>query len=178
MRLTLRPHPDTPLSGAISLEVEVVRTRARGLELRFLVTGAIDDLRLPPPAAPDSADELWKHTCFEAFVRRADGGYYEFNFAPSGRWAAYGFSGYREGMTDADVDAPLIEAHAQDGRYEVRVSAQLDRLPGLPADEVWELGLTAVIEDTDGGTSYWALRHPSGRADFHHRDGFACELPA
>ncbi|NEX92590.1 DOMON-like domain-containing protein [Caulobacter sp. 17J65-9] len=177
MRLALSPHPDTPPASALAIEVEVER-RASSLELRYLVTGAIDDLRLPAPAAPERADELWKHTCFEAFVARADGGYYEFNFAPSTRWAAYGFAGYREGVADADVDAPVIEARADEGLYEVRVSLQLDRLPGLPADEVWPLALTAVIEDTDGGKSYWALRHPPGRPDFHHRDGFACELPA
>lgn len=177
MRLSLSPHPDTPASRAISLEVEVERG-PRGVDLRYIVTGAVDGLRLPAPAAGERTDELWKHTCLEAFVARADGGYYEFNFAPSTQWAAYGFNGYREGMADADVDAPRIEARAEDGRYEVRVSLQLDRLPGLPADEVWPLALTAVIEDTDGGKSYWALRHPPGRPDFHHRDGFACELPA
>lgn len=178
MRIALRPHPDTPPAEAISLDVEVARPAAGRLELSYVVTGAIDELRLPTPAAPERADGLWKHTCFEAFARRQDGGYYEFNFAPSGQWAAYGFSGYREGMADADVDTPQIEAHAEAGRYEVRVSLQLDRLPGLPADELWTLGLTAVIEDTDGGKSYWALAHPPGRPDFHHRDGFACELPA
>jgi hypothetical protein len=177
MRLALIPHPDTPPAGALGLEVEV-RRGPHGLELRYLVTGAIDDLRLPSPAVPQRTDELWKHTCFEAFVRRSDGGYYEFNFAPSSQWAAYGFSGYREGMAEADVDAPRIAAHAEDGLYEVRVSVELDRLPGLPADGVWEIGLTAVIEDTDGAKSYWALRHPPGRPDFHHRDGFALELPA
>ncbi|MBC6983250.1 DOMON-like domain-containing protein [Caulobacter sp. 17J80-11] len=177
MRLALSPHPDTPPASGLAIEVEVER-RASTLELRYLVTGAIDDIRLPAPAAEGRADELWKHTCFEAFIGRADGGYYEFNFAPSTRWAAYGFSGYREGMADADVDAPVIQAHADEGRYEVRVSLQLDRLPGLPADQVWTLALTAVIEDTDGAKSYWALRHAPGRPDFHHRDGFACELTA
>ena len=35
------------------------------------------------------------------FIRPEDGeGYYEFNFSPSGEWAAYRFSGYREGMAD------------------------------------------------------------------------------
>jgi hypothetical protein len=177
MRLALYPHPDTPPASALAIEVEV-RRRASTLELRYLATGATEEIRLPAPAAGERADELWKHTCFEAFVARADGCYYEFNFAPSTRWAAYGFSGYREGMAAASVDAPSIEARADEGLYEVRVSLQLDRLPGLPADEVWSLALTAVIEDMDGGKSYWALKHPPGRPDFHHRDGFALDLPA
>ncbi|QLQ12045.1 MAG: hypothetical protein HZY74_00360 [Brevundimonas sp.] len=39
------------------------------------------------------------------------------------------------------------------------------------------IGLTAVIEDTDGTISYWALAHPSDKPDFHHPDSFVLELP-
>jgi hypothetical protein len=38
------------------------------------------------------------------------------------------------------------------------------------------LALSAVIEDEDGVLSYWALKHPAGKPDFHHRDAFALEL--
>jgi hypothetical protein len=38
------------------------------------------------------------------------------------------------------------------------------------------LGLSAVVEATDGGLSYWALRHPPGKPDFHHIDAFALQL--
>jgi len=30
------------------------------------------------------------------------------------------------------------------------------------------LGLSAVLEETNGRKSYWALAHPPGKADFHH----------
>ena len=33
------------------------------------------------------------------------------------------------------------------------------------------------IEEASGRISYWALKHPPGRPDFHHPDGFALELP-
>ena len=46
------------------------------------------------------------------------------------------------------------------------------------ADEPLSIGLSAVIEETDGTKSYWALRHPPGPPDFHHPDCFALELPA
>ena len=45
------------------------------------------------------------------------------------------------------------------------------------ANASWRLGLSAVIEDTSGGKSYWALAHPPGKPDFHHADCFALELP-
>jgi hypothetical protein len=38
------------------------------------------------------------------------------------------------------------------------------------------LGLSAVIEDDNGSLSYWALKHPSGKPDFHHPDAFALEI--
>ena len=46
------------------------------------------------------------------------------------------------------------------------------------------LGLCVVIEELDaalseafsGAFSYWALRHPAARPDFHHPDGFALEI--
>ena len=38
------------------------------------------------------------------------------------------------------------------------------------------LSFTAVIEDTDGRLSYWALAHAPGKPDFHHAHAFALEL--
>jgi hypothetical protein len=45
-------------------------------------------------------------------------------------------------------------------------------------DDTWQLGLSAVIEEKIARKTYWALRHPPGRPDFHHSDGFALEIPA
>jgi hypothetical protein len=39
-----------------------------------------------------------------------------------------------------------------------------------------QLALSAVVEDEQGLLSYWALKHPPGRPDFHHPDAFALEL--
>ena len=38
------------------------------------------------------------------------------------------------------------------------------------------LALSAVVEAADGELSYWALRHPPGRPDFHHIDAFDLQL--
>jgi hypothetical protein len=47
---------------------------------------------VPAAVAAARTDELWRHTCFEAFVRTSPApAYYEFNFAPSTQWAAYRF---------------------------------------------------------------------------------------
>jgi hypothetical protein len=38
------------------------------------------------------------------------------------------------------------------------------------------LALSAVIEDENGKLSYWALKHPPGKPNFHHPDAFTLEL--
>ena len=120
---------------------------------------------------------LWRTTCFEAFLRAPAGtAYTELNFAPSTAWAAYRFRAYREDMQVAkEVGPPRIETRAASDRFELRASLTLD---GLPRDEPWQLGLSAVIEESDGSLSYWALAHPPGKADFHHSDCFAAVLPS
>ena len=165
---------------ATRIEVDVTRPRPGTLVLRYFVTGKVADLRLPPVTAPERADGLWRHTCFEAFVRASPGAaYYEFNLAPSKQWAAYRFSGYRSGMRVVrEVNAPRTDVRSTGGRFELQASLELDRLPGLPGDAVWHVGLSAVIEEAGGHNSYWALVHPPGKADFHHSDCFALDLTA
>jgi hypothetical protein len=179
MRQILKRHPDSFSSAATRVEVEVARPHAASLALRYLVSGTIGDLRLPSVTAPARADQLWQHTCFEAFVRSlAHAGYYEFNFAPSTQWAAYRFGSYRKDMRVAtECNAPRIELLSAPDCYALQVSLDLDGLSMLPPDAVWRLGLAALIEETNGHRSYWALAHPPGKADFHHPDCFAHELP-
>ncbi len=179
MRLALKLHPDSRCIAATHIEVEVVRPRPGDLVLHYFVTGMMSDLRMPPVTARTRIDALWQHTCFEAFVRASlSAAYYEFNFAPSMQWAAYRFSSYRSGMSVArEISAPRVEVQSNGECYRLQVSLQLDRLPSLPSDAVWRLGLSAVIEETSGRKSYWALAHPPGQADFHHSDCFAHELP-
>jgi hypothetical protein len=180
MRQMLKLHPDSRREAVTSIAAEVARPHAALLVLRYIVTGSVSGLRLPAPTAPARADELWRHTCFEAFVGAPDrDGYLEFNLAPSSQWAAYRFTGYRQGMAPLrGFDAPGVEMKSTDEGFELRAALDLARVADLPANAPWRLGLSAVIEAADGAISYWALAHPPGRADFHHRDCLAAELPA
>jgi hypothetical protein len=146
--------------------------------LSYIVTGKMSDMRMPAIVPTARSDELWRQTCFEAFVRASSStGYYEFNFAPSTQWAAYRFSGYRSGMRVAtEISAPSIEVQESHDCYTLRASLELDRLLELPREASWLFGLSALIEDTSGCKSFWALAHPPGKPDFHHADCFACEL--
>jgi hypothetical protein len=174
MHEALELHPDSRCSAITQIEVEAVRSRARGLLLRYVVRGAIGDLCIPPTAASVRADELWRHTCFEAFICPAPGEpYYEFNFAPSTRWAAYRFDGYRSGMRIAtEIGAPRIEVESVPERFTLQAALELDALPSSK----WRLGLAAAIEDASNRLYYWALAHPPRKPDFHRADCFICEI--
>jgi hypothetical protein len=178
MRQALRLHPDSLCVAVKQIEVDVARPHAGSLVLSYFVTGKIGDLRLPSVGSPTRTDELWRHTCFEAFVGPSvNAAYYEFNFAPSTQWAAYWFSGYRSGMRVAtEISAPRIEVQSSPERYALQASLESDGLSSLPRDAPWRLGLSAVIEETSGRRSYWALAHPPGKPDFHHSDCFAHEF--
>jgi hypothetical protein len=180
MRLALTLHPDSHCRAVNRIEVEVLRAHPASLVLRYFVTGTIGNLRLPGILPPARTDELWRHTCFEAFVRALpSAAYYEFNFSPSTQWAAYRFGGYREAMTVAsEIGAPAIGLQSNAESCQLTATLALVGLASLPSDAIWRLGVSAVIEETGGSLSYWALAHPAGSADFHHSDCFAHELPA
>lgn len=178
VQVVLRPHPDgkpTPLEG---IAVEATRLPGARLRLRYLANGDVGRLRVPAPAPQARVDELWRHTCFEAFLSMGDSQYWEFNLAPSSQWAAYAFSGYRERVGDPALAAPTIQADAASRTLALSADLDLSKVVGLDPAAAWRLGLTAVIEDNSGERSYWALAHPPGKPDFHHASAFTLHLPS
>ena len=167
-----------PAYGNIGIEGEIAarveRLSQTTLRFCYAVVGPIDELVIPPPAAPLRADNLWKTTCFEAFLAPEHlTSYLELNFSPSTQWAAYDFTSYRAGMVQASVPAPPeIRVERGAHRLDVTVTLSID----LTAER-YQVGLAAVIEERGGNLSYWALSHPSGAPDFHRRDCFVLELP-
>jgi hypothetical protein len=178
MRLKLVPHPDTPFPALRGIEVEVTRRASGGLELHYFVMGAIREVAWPEVCPSARSERLWEHTCFEAFVSeagRAD--YHEINLSPSTCWAAYRFMGYRTGMQVArGVATTDMRSRVTSTTHVLRAQVPLTGLPGLSETAPWTLGLSAVIEARDGTKSYWALKHPLGKPDFHHPDCFALTL--
>ncbi len=128
---------------------------------------------IPEANEPSRADELWKTTCFEAFLRETGSdAYQEWNFAPSGNWAAYGFTSYREGMTELEIGAPPY-IRMEDNLTWWALGATI----AVESGKRWELGLSVVLEEADGTKSYWALAHVSDKPDFHAPDCFVAKLP-
>lgn len=176
---SLAPHPSTPRAGAAALQASLERTANHWL-LRYQLTGDTARLRVPGPAADAAfSDGLWRHTCFEAFVGcEGDAAYREFNFSPSGHWAAYAFSAERVPAEKAPpLPTPLIACDRQAHALTLQARVPVGALPA-PGAAGYLIGLSAVIEDTDGQLSYWALHHPAARPDFHHRGGWTARVPA
>lgn len=176
--VALQCHPACRSDAVRRIEVDIRRESGGALALCFRLAGDLARLRVPPPGPARIAHQLWQHTCCEAFVA-VDGraAYHEFNFAPSGQWAAYAFRRYRDGGALAeDALPPGITVGRGDDRLELDVTI---RLAGLSSDHpraALRLALSAVVEDTSGALSYWALHHPPGQPDFHHPHGFALRL--
>lgn len=169
MRLKL--HPDCLCDAVTRIEVDVRRSKPGRLSLHYILAGNMAGLRLPMPAPPLRTDGLWQHTCFELFAREPSAAaYLECNFSPSTQWAAYRFEACRSGMTDADIAPPAIETRRGDDRFELLAAIEMPDGPIL-------LALSAVIEETNGRKSYWALAHPGAKPDFHHPASFVHELP-
>lgn len=171
MQAELKVHPDTP-SGAIS-RIEVrLSLRDDQIDVTFVAHGEIRMLRIPQAVASGRADELWKHTCFELFLRAEAGdNYMEFNFSPSTQWAAYSFTNYREGMASLNI-APQVSIAAAAASLELSATFELGVLNEMLSGRL-RGGASAVIEEVGGEKSYWALAHPPGKPDFHHLACFA-----
>ena len=166
------PHPD------IAITVEIARVAEGMFVVRYSMGGDISSVRLPEPTRSASRqDDLWHTTCFEAFARTAGDAYLEFNFAASTNWAAYRFTSYREGREDLPIPAPHFDVDRLEDRVVVTVAVDTTEVADLNPEMPWRFNLSAVIEETDGTKSYWALAHPPGKPDFHHPDCFVLELP-
>lgn len=146
-----------------------------GLALGYVLEGELERLRIPPPGPGGLGHELWRHTCFEAFVAR-DGvaGYVEVNLSPSGEWTAFAFRSYRERESrDPLRPAPRLTVRRTARCLEVEATIALADAGGPLC-----VALTAVVESASGALTYWSLYHPPGPPDFHHADAFALRVDA
>lgn len=176
--VTLTPHPTISNHAVNRLDVRVMRTLAKQAEMltfTYTLTGDCNNLRIPPPRSPTKVDGLWRHTCFEAFIaEQGKPAYWEFNFSPSGEWACYAFSSYRNAAPPREEEpVPTITTHKM--KRQLKVTASM-YLPQSVLAQPLRLALSAVIEEQSGVLSYWALQHPSDKPDFHHVASFVLTI--
>ena len=164
----LHCHPQAPSEAVQGIEATTFRA-GELIRIEYRIRGDIGRLRIPPRRTPAPGERLWQRTCCEIFVASAPGGpYREFNFSPSGEWAAYAFASYRNGSPLPIAD-PGIELRISPHQLELHAAIGVE--PGRQC-----AALCAVLEECDGRLSYWALKHAPGRPDFHDPRGFILEL--
>ena len=176
--VALTCHPSTPSAAVRGLTASARIGGAGKLAVRFDLDADLGRIVVPHLAAPAHREELWKHTCFELFVALPDvDAYCEMNFSPSTEWAMYGFVGYRRGLSlITPQHPPRVAVRPTPRSLVVEAIIHLEELPTPAPGQSLRAALAAVIEETDGRLTYWAITHPSALPDFHHRLGFALQV--
>lgn len=168
---SLVPHPAFAPGTVEKVTVRWGGVGNHQVMLRFRVDGS-EDLVVPQPNGNGRCDDLWKSTCCELFLALPDGRYREFNFSPTGQWAAYEFKGYRTRRSDFEpVIRPIISCDV--GRRVFTLTVFLDKGEFKGVERV---SLCAVVEERRRRMSYWAARHLDLQPDFHNPACFV--LPA
>ena len=176
--LTLVHHPAHSPAIPMAVEASIALQSDHTVVFIFRCRYQPDDqhsigIELPAPTAPAECDHLWQHTCCEAFVSVPDADdYLEFNFSPSGCWAAYRFSDYRvRDEAFQCVSAPQIDFKHDEHAFELTAIVPSSVFwAQWPDHQIWQIGLSAVIETTGGHKTYWAMRHDDiEKPDFHLR---------
>jgi hypothetical protein len=177
MHLPLVPHPAaapaTPLKVWATVDYAGSIGKTATANLWFGIGAPVRRFTLPTSDDPGRRDELWTATCFEAFLMPdGDGAYREYNFAPSGDWQAYDFSGYRDHREPARIgNEPYIRLEDNLTWWALGASVAIE------AGRQWRLGLSAILEERDGTKSYWALAHEDDeKPDFHDAACFTARL--
>src|SRR5882672_1300960 len=147
--IELLRHPHAPCREVHSVTVNVTRIQEGKLALHYAVHGRIAALSIPAPGPARVGWKLWRHTCCELFVReKGVPAYHEFNFSPSGEWAAYAFTKYREGATlDAEELNPQVAIESTGTRLDLYALVDLARLPRAYAGAPLCVGLAVIIEE-------------------------------
>ena len=175
--IDLRCHPSTHPETVHAVRVLLRRSTGHELQITYYLDGDIPRIQTAPPSVSRAAQQLWRHTCFEAFIKvQGQAAYHEFNFAPSGEWCIYALSGYRKGTPTADeAMRPQVALRSTGSRLELDAFVRLDTLSSIHPRASLRIGLAAVIEGSDD-LSYWALHHRANKPDFHDADSFALLL--
>lgn len=175
--MPLSPHPAAPARAVEGVSAGCRLAGDGRLHFAWRISAAPQRLVWDQAGAPGRRDELWRHTCFEAFLATGPESYLEFNFSPDGSWAAYAFSSYRRrSEPDPPLSRPDLRLHIAEEALGLDADIHLGPAFDVAGAGALRASLAAVVEEAGGYTSYWALRHPLPKPDFHDAGGFVFTL--
>ncbi len=151
------------------------------LHLDFVLKADLREIKIPEPVdKPSRADNLWEHTCFEAFISLENASeYLEVNLSPSGSWNIYEFKSYRGSRIEAEQLSckPLVLRSKTNFNVQIEVDlSSIGWIKNSKKDVDLLLGLTGVVELKNSIKSYCALTHKSEKPDFHRKESFILRL--
>ncbi|MGI0490735.1 DOMON-like domain-containing protein [Alkalinema pantanalense CENA528] len=169
---TLPASPNLQLTGTIDRQANSLSVQYRLQELHN-AQDLCSRLTIAPPAeVPERRDNLWETTCFEFFLGRQNSPqYWEFNLSPAGHWNVYRFTDYRQGM-EPEIQITSLPFQVKQHNHQLDLVIELNLASILASTQLFNVGITTVIQDRVGNITYWALTHPGDQADFHRRDSF------
>lgn len=170
INMSLTHHTSNSLRLNNRAEVKLLLSNKK-IKLIFSLDNLNNKLLIPPAKTPAQRDNLWQHLCCEAFIGIVDQPeYLEFNFSPSGEWAAYQFSDYRKRIEWNNPTPPEIHTTRTKLALLLETTIRLDTLPAIFQNQPLEIGISTVLEDKDHNLAYLALAHSQNKPDFHRRD--------
>lgn len=166
-----RDIPDITITGSILRKHNL-------LAVRYSLSGSLEKIHYPKPASqPARKDELWMSTCFEFFLAVPNQpAYWEFNLSPSGDWNVFRMDAYRRIGFREEPSIDRLTLVIMEAIDCMNVDCLVDLNPMIDPGETLLTGITCVIQNRDGGETYWALCHPGSQADFHARESFTIRL--
>jgi hypothetical protein len=148
------------------LKIEALFSKAKNsweIEIRC-ESGLLEPAFPAASLEPTFKEGLWEQTCLEVFeFDEKSQRYVEWNFSPSGDWACFVFTDYRQRDAKAMRLEPLTWSWSKDNK----VRTLTMELP--VAFKTSKLQFTAVIDWGAKGLDYYALKHQSAKPDFHTR---------
>jgi len=173
----LQCHTDHPAKDVEEIAISAELSKSGKIWLRYHIDGNLNSISLPDPKDPERTDNLWHTTCCELFISvPEETAYGEYNLSPSSQWAAYQFSDFRKDAADMEIpDVP--EIHLDASETHLALEAEFT-LPERFTNKTLQTSFSVIVEEMDGTKSFWAVTHPPGKPEFHHRDCFSVFLEA
>jgi hypothetical protein len=160
-----------------SLSIQINwRVDAHGLlncEFAFHQASGVDFGSIHKPVRQTS---LWENTCLEWFLKpKGESKYWEFNVSPNGAWDVFSFDQYRKGMCEEPLIhvGPSLTKNVSENAILFQILWNLSAIGEWFCDNHYELAISCVVVSNETRSkSYWSIKHPSEKPDFHHPDSF------
>ena len=141
------------------------------LHIEFRVTGELDNYIFPQKSNLKRADELWKATCFELFLRNTETeAYYELNFTSSLSWNFSYLNSYRAKVQEVKgLGQVKIEVFTNDNNFKIFFELETDT---FSFNQFNIYNAAVILKNSNDERTFWSLGLPSKVPDFHDEKGF------